>query len=135
MEVSMPTFRLLIAALVGLVACSVPVTVSAQDHVIDPAALAATVRNHVAAEDADRAVVREALQRHEVAEIAARMGVDLARATTAVDTLSGADLERAAAAARQTTDALVGGQSRVVISTTTIIIALLVVILLIVAID
>ena len=59
----------------------------------------------------------------------------MARVAAAAETLSGADLERAAEAARQVNDSIVGGASNVVISTTTIIIALLVVILIIVAVD
>ena len=77
--------------------------------------------------------MREALERPEVQAVASKLGLDLTRATAAVDTMSGADLEKAANAAQQVNDQLVGGASSVVISTTTIIIILLVVILLIVA--
>jgi hypothetical protein len=91
------------------------------------------VADRVAAQDADRAAVRDALARPEVRNVAATMGVDLARLTDAVGTMSGADLERAASTARQVNQQLVGGASTVVISTTTIIIALLVVILIVIA--
>jgi hypothetical protein len=106
-----------------------------QRHAVAPAALAAAVSNHAAKQDADRESIRQALGRPDVIEIAAKTGVDVARLNAAVETLSGADLERAAAAARQVNDSLVGGASNVVISTTTIIIALLIVILIIVAVD
>jgi hypothetical protein len=106
-----------------------------QRHAVTPAALSAAVANHAAKQDADRESIHQALSRPEVIEIAARTGVDLARLDAATQTLSGADLERAAAAARQVNDSLVGGASNVVISTTTIIIALLIVILIIVAVD
>jgi hypothetical protein len=136
MEVSMRSFRLPVTALVAVAILALPALTSAQDrHVVDSAALTATLRAHLDAQDADRAAVRSVLRRAEVVDIAGRTGFDLARIDAAVDTLSGSDLERAAAAAKQASEALVGGQSRVVISTTTIIIALLVVILLIVAID
>ena len=78
--------------------------------------------------------MREALARPEVQAVASSLGLDLTRATAAVDTMSGADLARAADAAQQVNQQLVGGASTVVISTTTIIIILLLVILLIIAI-
>ena len=106
-----------------------------QRHAVSGAALAAAVANHAAKQDADRESIHRALSRPEVIEIAAKTGFDLARLDAATETLSGADLERAAAAARQVNDSLVGGASSVVISTTTIIIALLVVILIVVAVD
>jgi hypothetical protein len=105
-----------------------------QRHVVDPSQLAAAVGQHVASQDADRAALREALARPEVREIAAKAGIDLTRARAAVDTMAGADLERAADAARQVNERFVGGAS-IVITTTTIIIALLVIILIIVAVD
>jgi predicted outer membrane protein len=102
-------------------------------HAVDPAALANSVTQHVAQQDADRAAIHEALARPEVRETAARAGIDLERVNTSVDTLSGASLERVASAANDVNQALVGGASTVVISTTTIIIALLVIILIIIA--
>jgi hypothetical protein len=108
-------------------------TASAQErHVVDPATLAATMAQHVDRQDADRAAIREALARPEVRDIAGRIGLDVDRAMTAVDTLGGADLDRAATAARDVNQQLVGG-ANVVLSTTTIIVILLVVILIIVA--
>jgi hypothetical protein len=61
------------------------------------------------------------------------MGLDVSRATAAVDTMAATDLAQAANAARQVNHQLVGGASNVVISTTTLIIILLLVIILIVA--
>jgi hypothetical protein len=104
-----------------------------QQHAVDPGAIAGAVAQHVAAQDADRAAVRDALARPEVRDVASHMGVDLARADAAVATMSGADLQQAASAARQVNNSLVGGASTIVISTTTIIIALLIVIIIIVA--
>jgi hypothetical protein len=104
-----------------------------QQHAVDPSAVAGAVSQHVAAQDADRAAVRDALARPQVQEVAARMGIDLTRADAAVATMSGADLQQAASAAQQVNDALVGGASTVVISTTTIIIALLIVIIIVIA--
>jgi len=103
-----------------------------QQHIVTPNQLASTVADRVAEQDANRAAVHEALARPEVQSVAESLGVDLARATAAVDTMSGADLERAAEAARNVNQQLVGGASTIVISTTTIIIILLLVISLII---
>ena len=104
-----------------------------QQHLVAPGQLAATVTEHVAQQDASRAAIREALARPEVRDVALSMHLDLARATAAVETMTGADLEQTANAAKMVNQQLVGGASTVVISTTTIIIALLVLIILIVA--
>jgi len=134
MEVSMSIARrLLVAPLIMLMATAAP-SFADQRHLVDPSQLAAAVGEHAARQDADRAAVREALDRAEVKDVAAKLGVDLNRAAAAVDTMNGDDLTRAADAARQVNRQLVGGASNVVLSTTTIIIILLVVILLIVAI-
>ena len=131
----MMTIRgLLVVFLAVLMAfAGVPSASAEQRHVVDPAAIASTIGGQLASQDADRAVVREALARPEVQSVAREMGVDLKRADAAIGTLAGADLARAASAARQVNGALTGGASTVVISTTTLIIILLVVILLIVA--
>jgi hypothetical protein len=104
-----------------------------QQHLVNPSQLAATVADGAAKQDTNRATVREALERPEVQAVASKLGLDLSKATAAVDTLSGADLDKAANAAQQVNEQLVGGASTVVISTTTIIIVLLLVIILIVA--
>ena len=104
-----------------------------QQHLVNPSQLATTVADGAAKQDTNRAIVREALERPEVQAIASKLGLDLSKATAAVDTLSGADLDKAANAADQVNEQLVGGASTVVISTTTIIIVLLLLIILIVA--
>jgi hypothetical protein len=104
-----------------------------QQHLVNPSQLAAAVADDAAKQDTNRAIVREALERPEVQAVASKLGLDLSRATAAVETLSGADLDKAANAAQQVNEQLVGGASTVVISTTTIIIVLLLLIILIVA--
>jgi predicted RNA-binding protein len=133
MEVPMPTVRrLLIAALALVTITSSSAFADPQQHVIDPSQLAATIEQNVAKQDADRAAIREALARPQVRAVATNIGVDLAKASAAVDTLTGYELTRAGDTARQINEQLVGGASTVVISTTTIIIVLLLLILLIV---
>jgi len=107
----------------------------AGSHAAPSAAIEQALRQHLAASDADRAVVQRLLERPDVRALAAEVGLDVRRAQSAVATLDGEQLSQLAAEARQAEQALAGGQSRVTISTTLIIIALLVVILLIVAID
>ena len=125
--------RFLVFPLMALMMASSAVFADEQ-HVVAPSQLASTLADHVAQQDANRVVIHEALARPEVQAVASTLGVDLTRATAAVDTMSGVDLQRAASAARQVNEQLVGGASTVVISTTTLIIALLLVIILILAI-
>ena len=104
-----------------------------QQHIVPSSQLATTVAGAAAKQDSDRATVREALDRPEVQAVASKLGLDTARAAAAVETMSGADLEKAASAAQQVNEQLVGGASTVVISTTTILIVLLIVIIIIIA--
>ena len=104
-------------------------------HAASPAAIDKALQQHVAAIDADRAVVQRLLERPDVQALAKEIGLDVRRAQTAVATLNGEQLRELAAHARQAEQGLAGGQGSIRISTTLIIIALLVLILLIVAID
>jgi hypothetical protein len=131
MEVPMTTVRRLIVPLILLIVSSTAAS-AGQQHLVSPSQLAATIDERVAAEAADRTAVREALAWPQVRETAAKLGVDLARATAAVDTLEGPDLARAAQAARNVNQQFVGGGS-ITITTTTLIIILLLLILLVVA--
>ena len=108
---------------------------SAQDHVISRAALDKAVQQRVSQDQADRQVILSLLQRQDVRDIAARAGLSIEKAQTAVTMLHGKDLEQAAHQARQVQDNLAGGASTIVISTTTIIIVLLIIILIVVIAD
>jgi hypothetical protein len=129
----MRLFRTLVGGVLVLI-LAVPSPLFAQQHAVDPAQLAGAVEQHAAQQQADRGAVHEALNRPEVRDMAARLGIDLERAKSAVATMNGLELEQAAAAARQVNQTLVGGAT-VVITATTIIIALLVILLLVVLID
>jgi hypothetical protein len=124
--------KLLVFPLAMLVMASTS-AYAGQQHIVPPSELATTVAGAAAKQDTDRATVREALERPEVQAVASKLGLDLTRATAAVDALSGAQLDQAANAAQQVNEQLVGGASTVVISTTTILIILLLVIILIIA--
>src|SRR6476620_3797412 len=109
--------------------------VSAQDHVIGRAALDKAVQQRVSQEQADREAIVSVLRRQDVREIAAKAGLSVEKAQTAVTMLHGKDLQLAAQQARQVQDNLAGGASTIVISTTTIIIVLLIIILIVVIAD
>jgi hypothetical protein len=135
----MRTFRqLLVAPLVLLTALAAPAFAQDQaqsrdQHAVAAQAIAGAVAAHVANQDTERATIREALTRPEVRDMAAKTGVDLQRVTSSVDSLTGADLQRAAAAAERVNQALVGGASTIVLSTTTIILVLLLLLVIVIA--
>jgi hypothetical protein len=133
LEVSMRTITTLISTpLILILGLAAPARAQ-ERHAVAPSALAAAVTDHVAARDADRDAVREALKRPEVRAVAERAGVDIDRAAASIDSLDSSSLARAAQSARQVNQALVGGASTVTISTTTIIIVLLIILLILVA--
>jgi len=131
----MPIVRRLVVIVLAALIAAPSATFAQQRHVIDPAAVAASVEQHAAEQEANRAVVREALTQPQVREMAGRMGLDVNRAAAAIDTLNASDLARAANAARQVNEQLVGGATTVVITTTTIIIALLIILIIVLAVD
>ena len=81
-------------------------------HAVPPSTLEAAIQQHIDATSADREAVRRVLAHSDVREVAARAGIDLRRATSAVSRLEGDELARAAAQARHIEDALAGGQYR-----------------------
>ena len=121
--------RLLAVCLAVLLAAP---AVGAQEHVISRAALDKAIQDRVSQEQADREAILSLLQRSEVRDIAAKAGLSLDKARTAVSALQGSELQQAAQQARQVENNLAGGSTTVVISTTTIIIVLLIVILIVV---
>ena len=104
---------------------------SAQEHVVGRAALDKMIQDRVGRDQADRDVLLSLLHRQDVRDIAAKTGLSIEKAETAVSMLHGAALQQAADQARQVQDNLAGGASTVTISTTTIIIVLLLVILIV----
>lgn len=136
MKLSRQVWSLAVASVLALtVAASAqqPASTPATPPTVAPAAaLDALVADQVRADDANRRIVQNVLDRSEVRDVAAKAGLDLERARQAVSTLSGAELQEVAAQAQRVDNSLAGGASTVVISTTTIIIILLIVILLVV---
>ena len=124
-----------LAALLILVLALSTSAFAQERHLVAPADLAQAVVQHGANQDADRAIIREALSRPEVRAVAERTGIDIDRVAASVDSLDPSAMARAAASARDVNTALVGGASTVTISTTTIIIVLLLIILIVVVAD
>jgi hypothetical protein len=101
-------------------------------HAAPPSAIDQALEQHAAALDDDRAVVQRVLERPDVRALAAKVGVDVRRAQSAVATLQGEQLAQLAGQARQAEQALAGGQGgSITLSYTLIIIGLLVLILLV----
>jgi predicted DsbA family dithiol-disulfide isomerase len=103
--------------------------IQAQDHVIGQSTLDQAVQQRVSQEQADRDAIRSVLQRAEVRDIAAKVGISVEKAQAAVSTLQGKDLQQAAQQARQVQNDLAGGATSDVISNTSNIRVLLLVIL------
>jgi hypothetical protein len=128
----MQMFRRILGSVLAVMLAA-PAAWAQQTHVITKSALDQAVQQRVSREQADRETLRSFLQNPTVKDVAAKAGVPITKAESAVGTLQGDELHRAADQARAIDEQLVGG-STIVISTTTIIIILLVIIL-IVAID
>jgi hypothetical protein len=128
----MRTLRTLLVALLVCLTATTSSALAQHQRPADDAALARAVRAHAARQDADRAAIRQALERPDVRNVAAAAGLDLDRAISVVSTLDGADLEQAGIIARNVNESLVGGQS-ITLNSTTIIIILLLVLLIVVA--
>ncbi len=102
-----------------------------QVHVVDSAAMSRALAQKADADAAKRNIVRRVLDRADVRQIAARMGLSVERAQAAVATLTNTELNELSRYARDVESAaLAGGASTIVISTTTVILVLLIVILL-----
>lgn len=117
------------ALLLPVMLCSTP-AFAQQARVADPTVLRQALQNHAAAESAERAQIDRLLARDDVAQLAARLGLDLRDARAAVPGLSGTHLAIASARAEALDVALAGGQATIVISLTTLLLVLIIVILL-----
>lgn len=102
-----------------------------QSRVVDAAALGQALTQKADAETAQRDLVRRVLDRSDARDIAARFGLSVQQANSAVATLNSSDLNTLAQhAGAVETNALAGGASTLVISTTTLLLVLIIVILL-----
>lgn len=125
------TYRLLA---VGLTACAtllvVAPTARAQErHVVDRSAMKTAVTAKAHADDAERAVVREALHAPEAQAVADQFGLSLTRADDAVATLSPAEVHALVGPARTVSSA--SGGDAIIISTTTLLLLLILIVLIV----
>ena len=123
--------RLRLCAL-GFILLPLLMTTSASaQHVADQVTLRQAVVESQASDEANRALVLNALERDDVRQMADRLGLDLKDARTAVQTLSGAELAELAQPARAIAADQSGGAATVVISVTTLLLILILLVLLI----
>lgn len=104
---------------------------AAQGHVASQATLDSMVAAEAGADDRNRQVILDLLQREDVREVASNAGLDIGMAEAAVAVLDGAELAQLAGQAQHVDQELAGGASTIVISTTTIIIVLLLILLIV----
>jgi len=102
-----------------------------QRHVVTPSEMRQAVAQSAATQAQTREVLGTELKDSRVRAVANQLGLTVARADSAVATLSGAELDQLAGPARELSAQLAGGANTVVISTTTLLLILIIVILLI----
>ena len=124
-----------VLAILLTVLTAVPRLHAQESHAATQSAIDLALNQHASSVAADRAEVLRVLEHPAVKDVASHAGIDLRRATSAVQMIDGQQIGALAAQARQVEQGLVGGQSKITISTTVIIIALLVIILIVVAVD
>ena len=125
----MHMFRRILSTTLAVMLCA-PAAFAQQTHVVNKAALDQAVQQRVGQDQADREVLRSFLQNPQVKSVAAKAGLSVEKAESAVSTLQGDELRQAASQARVVNKDLAGGAT-VVITTTTIILILLIVIIII----
>jgi len=125
----MQVFRRLLVTTLAVTLCA-PAAWAQQTHIVNKSALDHAVQQRVSQDQADRQALRTFLQNPAVKSVAAKAGLSVERAESAVSTLQGSDLRQAASQARALNADLAGGAT-VVITTTTIIIVLLLVLLIV----
>lgn len=100
-----------------------------QAHVVDPGEMTRALADRQQQDDARRDQVRRVLDRSEARAVADQLGMDIADAQSAVDTLSGSELSELAGYADSVETSLAGGADTVVISVTTLLLILILIVL------
>jgi len=102
-----------------------------QPRVVDAALMNQALAAKATSETAQRDLVRRVLDRSDARAVAANLGLNVANASSAVATLSGAELNTLAQhAAAVEANALAGGANTIVISVTTLLLLLIIILLL-----
>jgi len=118
------------ALVVAFSVSSSPAWAQQASTVVDRAAVDLAVGEKVVSDDQAREAVRTLLDREDVKAMAENAGLDLRRASSAVSTLEGADLQRVAVQATAANDLLAGGTTTLRISLVAILLIIIIVILL-----
>jgi hypothetical protein len=115
-------------ALVGALTLSSPL---AHAGTATQADLDHAIAKTLADEDAARGAITALLQRDEVRSVAKSHGLDLRRAEAAVETLTGAELQRLSLLAADANLQLAGGAQTITISVVTLLLIVIIIILLV----
>jgi len=118
-----------LASIGMLLAASAPAA-AATDHVVSAADIQRALGQQTRA-DAQRATVLGLLQRPELKDLAARSGLDLRSAESAVRTLEGDELASLAQQAQAVERELAGGSQTITISVVTLLLVIIIIILLV----
>lgn len=102
--------------------------IAQERHVVAPGAMHQAVALQAETDAQNRDAVLGVLRQSQARELAARLGLNLTRAETAVSTLTSAELAQLADSARAA-DAQLAGGDRIVLSVTTLLLILIIVIL------
>jgi hypothetical protein len=101
----------------------------ARQHIADPATLQQAIAAKDAADSVNRAAVERVLARPDVQTVAARMGLDVTQARTALAGVSGEELAALAITAQAAEADFAGGNQTVTISVTTLLLVIIIIIL------
>jgi hypothetical protein len=125
------TRRLLAVSLTACTALFVvaPHAWAQERHVVDRSAMTAAVTAKAQADDADRAIVREALHTPQARAVADQFGLNLTRAEDAVATLSPTEVHALVSPARAVSNT--PGGDAIIISTTTLLLVLILIVLIV----
>ena len=118
-----------LASIGMLLAAGAPASAATTDHVVSTADIQRALQQRTQA-DAQRATILGLLQRAELKDLAARSGLDLRSAESAVRTLEGEELQSLAQHAQAVERDLAGGSQTITISVVTLLLIIIILILL-----
>ena len=101
-----------------------------QVHIVDSSAMRQALTEKVSQDSTSRALLVQVLHRGDVQALAARMGLDLTRAESAIATLDSAELDSLAQQVQAADTSLAGGSNSVAITTITILVLVIVLVVL-----
>ena len=106
-----------------------PAFAQSQAPVVDRAAIDQALGAKVQSDESARDSIRTLLGRDDIKAMAEGMGLDVRRASNAVSSLEGADLQRVSARATAANDLLAGGRTTVTISLVALLLIIIIIIL------